>query len=155
MARRDALLRLHKSLTERRDDIRRKLAEELSNMRNFRRADSTGDAADAAFETGSDEMASQLAALDARELHQIDRAIARLKQGTYGLCEGCQAKIPVSRLNALPYTTLCIACQREMEQYPDWGSSDHGSWEKVADNSVPLEDQREVNLATLEMDLSK
>ena len=74
-----------------------------------------------AFESGSDEMASQLAELDSRELTQIERALTRLKQGTYGLCESCGGKIPVGRLNALPYTTLCIDCQREMERYPDRG----------------------------------
>src|SRR5262245_20478063 len=120
MARRDALLRLHKSLLGRRNDLRKKLAGELADLREFKAADSTGDSADAAFESGSDEMASQLAELDARELHQIDRALHRLKQGTYGVCEGCQVKIPVSRLNALPYTTFCIDCQREREKYPDW-----------------------------------
>src|SRR5262245_50189000 len=120
MARRDALLRLHQSLLARRSDLRKKLAGELAGLREFKAADSTGDSADVAFESGSDEMASQLAEFDARELHQIDRALVRLKQGTYGVCEGCQCKIPVSRLNALPYTTFCIECQREREKYPDW-----------------------------------
>src|SRR3954465_4620076 len=127
MARRDALLRLHKSLLARREHLRRKLAGELANLGYFKRADTTGDSVDVAFETGSDEMTSQLAELDARELHQIERALDRLKQGTYGVCEGgdedgdpCGTKIPVARLNALPYTTLCIDCQRQMERYPGW-----------------------------------
>ncbi len=155
MARQDALLRLHKSLLARRTDLRRKLSDELANMRNFKTADTTGDSADAAFETGSDEMASQLAELDARELGQIERALARLKQGIYGLCEGCQGKIPVGRLNALPYTTLCISCQREFERHPDWDvRRDSGNWEKVFDAETPIEDQREVDLSEIEMDLS-
>src|SRR5262245_10595896 len=157
MARRDALLRLHKSLLARRADLRKKLAGELADMRNFKSIDSTGDPADAAFESGSDEMASQLAELDARELAQIDRALVQLKQGTYGICEGCGGKIPVSRLNALPYTTFCIDCQREMERNPDeWEDRRAGAnWEKVYDAAAPLEEQRDVNLSDLEMDLSK
>src|SRR5437764_4212258 len=119
MARRDALLRLHKSLLARRGDLLKKLAGEWANLRGFG-TDNTGDSADVAFETGSDEMASQLAELDARELTQIDKAIDRLKQGAYGSCEACNCKIPIARLNALPYTTLCIKCQREMEAYPGW-----------------------------------
>jgi len=155
MARRDALLRLHKSLLARRDDLRAKLAGELAHLRDFKAADSTGDSADVAFETGSDEMASQLAELDARDLSQIERALARLKQGIYGLCEACQIKIPIARLNALPYTTLCIKCQREMEMYPDWGDRrGYGNWEKVFDAEAPLEEQREVDLSDIEMDLS-
>jgi len=155
VARRDALLRLHKSLLTRRTEIRKKLSDELDNLRNFKGGDATGDAADVAFEAGSDEMASQLAELDSRELSQIDRALARLKQGIYGVCEGCHDKIPVGRLNALPYTTLCIECQREMEQYPDRDGRYNGSWEKVYDATPPLEDQRDVDLSEIEIDLPK
>jgi DnaK suppressor protein len=155
MARRDALLRLHKSLRERRTDLLKKLTDDLNNLRNFQNGDGGGgDTADAAFESGSDEMHSHLAELDSRELTQIDRALTRLKQGTYGLCEICQSKIPVGRLNALPYTTLCIGCQRDLESHPGWEDSRHRSWENVFDAATPLEDQREVNLADLEIDLS-
>jgi DnaK suppressor protein len=154
MARSDALLRLHKSLLARRSDLRKKLADELDNLRNFGSSTTTGDSADVAFESGSDEMASHLAEIDARELTQIDRALVRLKQGTYGLCEVCQGRIPIGRLNALPYTTLCIECQREMERYPDAADRMHpGSWEKVYEAATPLEDQREVDLSDLEIDL--
>jgi DnaK suppressor protein len=154
MARRDALLRLHKSLLNRRADILQKLADELDSLRNLTDTDAIGDAADVAFEAGSDEMTSQLAELDSRELSKIDRALVRLKQGTYGLCESCSHKIPVGRLNALPYTTLCITCQRELEKYPDWSDRVHGNWEKVYDAATPLEDQREVNLSDIEIDMS-
>jgi DnaK suppressor protein len=156
MARRDALLRLHKSLLARRTDLNKKLAEDLNNLRNYTNTDSPGDSADAAFESGSDEMASQLAEIDARELSQIERAMVRLKQGTYGICEGCQDKIPVGRLNALPYTTVCIDCQREMEKYPSWDDRRHlGNWDNVFDAATPIEDQREVNFSEIEIDLSK
>ena len=153
MARRDALLRLHKSLQGRLTGLRRKLSDDLQSLRNQQSATSTGDAADAAFESGSDEMASQLAELDSREITQIERALARLRQGTYGLCESCSGKIPVGRLNALPYTTLCIECQREMERYPSsagWRNS--GNWENVLDASH-YEDHKEVDLSQLEIDL--
>jgi DnaK suppressor protein len=155
MARSDALLRLHKTLVARRTDLRRKLVGEIANLRNLKAADSTGDSADAAFESGSEEMASQLAELDARELSQIERALARLKQGTYGLCEVCAGKIPVGRLNALPYSTFCINCQRELEKDPNWSERQaDGNWEKVYDSPAPLEEQREVDLSDLEMDIS-
>jgi len=153
MARRDALLRLHKSLLNRRSEIRKKLAEELDGLRNLRGTDTCGDTADVAFESGSEEMASQLAELDARELQQIERALERLKKGTYGIWEGWGCKIPVGRLNALPYTTLCITCQREMEKYPEWSDRrSAGNWEHVYEADA-LEEQREVDLSELEIDL--
>lgn len=153
MARRDALLRLHKSLVARGAALRKTLAGELQDLR-FKTAE-TGDSADAAFDTGTEEIASQLAEIEARELSQIERALARIKQGTYGLCEHCQSKIPVARLNALPYSTTCVQCQREMESYPGWADRRGGSdWEKVSEVDAPIEEQREVDLSDIEMDLT-
>jgi DnaK suppressor protein len=154
MARKDALLRLHKSLVARRDELQRRLGGELKDLYGGSN-DKGGDSADMAFEAGNDEVASQLAQLESRELYQIERALQRLKQGTYGVCEGCAKKIPVARLDALPFSTTCVQCQREMEMYGSWN---HGSasanWDKVSDAHTPFEDQREVNLADLEIDLS-
>src|SRR5438132_12866654 len=155
MARRDALLRLHKTLLARATALRRVLAGELEDLGNSKARDSAGDTADAAFDSGNEEIASQLAELEARELRQIERALAKIKQGTYGQCEYCQAKIPVARLNALPYSTTCVECQREMETYPGWGNRLGGAdWEKVSDTESPIEEQREVDLTDLEMDVS-
>ena len=155
MARSDALLRLHKTLLARRADIIKKLKDDLANLRGSTGTNLGGDPADAAFGASGDEMASQLAELDSRELHQIERAVVRLKQGTYGLCEVCQEKIPIGRLNALPYTTMCIECQREMELYPDWDDSRRGaSWEKVYDTASALEEPREIDINDIEIDVS-
>lgn len=156
MARRDALLRLHHNLLARGAALRKALAGELEDLRTFHGTTSTtGDTADAAFGAGSEEIASQLAELEARELSQIERALARIKQGTYGNCEFCQTKIPVARLNALPYSTTCVKCQREMEISGDWDDRRRGAdWEKVSEAEAPLEDQRDVDLSDIEMDLS-
>src|SRR5205823_15035609 len=98
----------------------------------------SGDSADAAFDTGSEEIASQLLELEGKELLQIERALKRLRQGTYGVCEACSAKIPVVRLNALPYSTLCIKCQREAESDAGWlaGRQGDADWEKVTDHEA-------------------
>ena len=156
MARREALLRLHKSLTTRRSELRRRLGMELEDLGHTKHASASGDSADAAFDSSGEELASQLAELESRELQQIERAMKRLRQGTYGLCEVCDLKIPVERLNALPYSTLCIKCQREMEHDSGWLESRRGGadWEKVSDMRSPME-EREVDLADLEMDMSK
>lgn len=111
----------------------------------------TGDEADAAFEAGSDEMNSQLAALESRELAQIERALRRLKEGTYGRCEVCAGKIPVGRLNILPYTTVCVKCQRDLEQNGDWEPQEGGSWERVYESSSSMDDPH-VDLSQLELD---
>jgi RNA polymerase-binding transcription factor DksA len=50
------------------------------------------------------------------ELGQVNRALARLDAGEYGLCMECEEPIPEARLKALPYATLCIQCAEEAEQ---------------------------------------
>ncbi|HUG03424.1 MAG TPA: TraR/DksA family transcriptional regulator [Steroidobacteraceae bacterium] len=46
----------------------------------------------------------------AAELAQINRALAQLDQGTYGLCSQCGKPIDIRRLQALPYSDRCITC---------------------------------------------
>jgi len=155
MARRDALLRLHKSLMARRFELRKRLGMELEDLGHTKQSSTAGDSADAAFDSSGEELASQLAEIESREMQQIERALKRLKQGTYGLCEACNCKIPVIRLNALPFSTLCIKCQREMEHAGGWfDRRGAGDWDKVSDNDSGMED-REVNLSDLELDYSK
>ena len=112
MARQDALLRLHKSLLSRRGELRKRLGLELEELAHVKHSSASGDPADAAFDASGEEIASTLAELESRELAQIERALRRLKGGSYGKCEVCALTIPVARLNALPFSTLCVKCQR-------------------------------------------
>ncbi|MBT8198108.1 MAG: TraR/DksA C4-type zinc finger protein [Acidimicrobiia bacterium] len=43
-------------------------------------------------------------------LEKVDHALARVGDGTYGDCETCGKRIPMSRLDALPYATHCVDC---------------------------------------------
>ena len=153
MARSDALLRLHKSLVDRRDELNRRLGG-LKDL--LHSSGESGDSADQAFEASGEEVSSQLAQLESRELLQIERSLERLKRGIYGLCEVCQKKIPVSRLNALPFSTTCIECQREMEVSGDWNTNARAAdWEGVSDAEARMQEPREVDLAQLENEYSK
>lgn len=49
-------------------------------------------------------------------LSKIDRALEKLAQGTYGLCDRCGAAIGEARLEAAPYATLCMRCKRLEER---------------------------------------
>jgi DnaK suppressor protein len=44
-------------------------------------------------------------------IDQIDVAIAKIHEGTYGRCENCGTAIPKERLKALPYAALCVKCK--------------------------------------------
>jgi DnaK suppressor protein len=115
MARKDALLNLRAILVRRRDALRTALAGDLSLLKELR-SESPGDVIDAAYDSAQDEISSQLAEVESRELASIENALKRMKAGVYGLCEVCNCKIPMARLSALPYATMCISCQRELER---------------------------------------
>ena len=54
------------------------------------------------------------------KLMAIDEALQRIKDKTYGICEcgcdNCEGDIRVGRLQILPFTTLCVRCQEEIER---------------------------------------
>lgn len=49
-------------------------------------------------------------------LKKIDKALAKIEEGTYGICEKCDEEIGAKRLEARPVTDLCIRCKEEEEQ---------------------------------------
>lgn len=49
-------------------------------------------------------------------LEQIEAALERIEEGSYGRCDECGAKIPKARLNAIPYASWCVKCAEQMEQ---------------------------------------
>ena len=49
-------------------------------------------------------------------LAQVDAALERMNEGTYGVCQRCGQKIGEERLEAFPYVAYCITCQEIMER---------------------------------------
>jgi len=49
-------------------------------------------------------------------LRKIERALERIREGTFGICERCEEEISIKRLEARPVTTLCIRCKEEQEK---------------------------------------
>jgi DnaK suppressor protein len=50
------------------------------------------------------------------KIKQIDDALVRMDEGTYGVCESCGLEIAEERLEAMPFTRLCRDCQQDMER---------------------------------------
>ena len=115
MARKEAVSQLRQILIRRRDALRKALAGDLSSLKELRQQTS-GDMMDAAMDSAQDEISSQLAEVESRELTNIETALERMRKGDYGRCESCGGPIPLARLQALPYATTCIQCQREAEK---------------------------------------
>lgn len=147
MPRKDAILNMRKVLIMRRDALRKALAGDLSMLKELREQ-SVGDMVDAALDSAQDEISSQLAEVESRELARIEKALARMSEGSFGICEGCEQKIPMARLNALPYATYCINCQREMERTGELlgGSED---WSRLTDSHG---NDADVSFSDLEID---
>ena len=72
--------------------------------------------ADMSADTYERELAMNIVSNEQEVLYQIDEALKRIDEGTYGSCQQCAKPIALSRLRAVPYTSLCISCQRAKEQ---------------------------------------
>jgi RNA polymerase-binding protein DksA len=98
----DAIAYLH-------EDNPRNLEDELGEIAGRGSDNHLGDMASVTFDRELDEGLEEGAQ---QTLAQIDRAIARLDNGSYGTCERCGKEIPSERLHARPWATLCIDDQR-------------------------------------------
>jgi len=71
--------------------------------------------ADTATDTYDRELDYTLEENSEHVLTEIDAALRRIDDGSYGQCTSCGRQIPEERLEARPYATLCIDCQRQRE----------------------------------------
>ncbi|MHC4176843.1 MAG: TraR/DksA family transcriptional regulator [Planctomycetota bacterium] len=148
MSRKDAILNMRQVLVKRRDALRKALAGDLSLLRELK-AQASGDVVDAALDSVQDEISSQLAEVESRELARIEYALERMRNGHYGICEACGTNIPMARLNALPYATFCIKCQREAERQGATSPADV-DWSRLLDTPAP---DTELTINDIELDV--
>ena len=146
MARKDAILNMKEVLIKRRDALRKALAGDLSLLRELQQS---GDEVDAALDAAQDELSSKMAEVESRELAQIENALERIREGTYGLCEVTGKPIPMARLQALPYATLCIEAQREVERLKAEGVHPE-DWSRLIDIDTG---DREIDFSDIEADV--
>lgn len=70
-----------------------------------------GDLADQASGNNEVHIQLKLKQTDAKILQAIEDALARIEKGTYGVCRDCGEPIAEARLNAIPWTRVCIVCK--------------------------------------------
>ena len=131
MSRKESLNKLQNELVSRREAIRAALRGDLKALSELTLA--SGDLADFALDSAHEQVASQMAEVESKELAKIDEAIGRFKSGSFGECEGCTKPIPLARLEALPYATLCIKCQVKLEDsgFTDWSQLSEQAYDSV------------------------
>jgi DnaK suppressor protein len=72
--------------------------------------------ADAGSDAYDRDFALSLLSQEQDSLYEIDEALKRIENGTYGLCEMSGKSIPHARLEALPFTRYTVECQAELEK---------------------------------------
>jgi len=51
-----------------------------------------------------------------KTLKEVEAALTRMDQGTYGICESCEQPIPEARLRALPWARYCVKCTERLRR---------------------------------------
>src|ERR1700688_1504805 len=100
-------------------DMKAKLLDEIeSELRAERESnkDEGMDTYDLASEERDREISFILSDRERVKIKQIDDALARLEDGSYGVCESCRLEIGEERLEAMPFTRLCRDCQQDQER---------------------------------------
>jgi len=72
--------------------------------------------ADVATDTYDREFSLGLASNERTFIYELDDALKKIEDGTYGVCEDCKAPISKTRLKAVPYARLCVKCQEKKEK---------------------------------------
>jgi DnaK suppressor protein len=72
-----------------------------------------GDLADQASGNNEVHIQLKLKQTDAKILQAIEEALQRIEKGTYGICRDCGEPIAPARLNAIPWTRVCITCKEK------------------------------------------
>ena len=72
-----------------------------------------GDLADQASGNNEVHIQLKLKQTDAKILQSIEEALYRMEKGTYGTCRDCGEPIAPARLNAIPWTRVCITCKEK------------------------------------------
>src|ERR1700741_95852 len=101
---RDILLRRRQEIVENQKPLAASMVD--TNTRQ-------GDMADQASGNNEVHIHLKLKQTDAKILQAIDEALQRIEKGTFGICRDCGEPIAEARLNAIPWTRVCITCKEK------------------------------------------
>ncbi len=116
------LKKLRKKLIDDRERIANGLNSLEKGALNTSQRDSSGDLsgysfhmADVATDNFDREFNLDLASNEQKTLNDIDDALKKMDENTYGICEACNCKINIERLKIVPHARMCIKCKQEEE----------------------------------------
>jgi DnaK suppressor protein len=110
-------------------EIRKNVMREIQQDVKEGREGEAGDGRDT-YDIASDERDREINLLlgdrERKKLQLVDDALLRVEKGDYGLCDECEGEIAPGRLEAMPFSRLCVTCQSEYEQTQRTMHSDAG-----------------------------
>ena len=112
---RDELRRIQERLTKLERRLLGEMDEHLGNVHNTSSSDPT-ELLDMASEGEMDYMAAISAQTGSATIDEIELALKKLREGTYGTCEECGGEIKKRRLEVRPFATLCVRCKERQER---------------------------------------
>lgn len=102
---------------------REKLEKDIKHLEFKTREDSSGDLsthtyhiADVGTDNFDKDMNLGLCGTEQELLQEVDTALDRIKNGSYGRCEICKDDIPQKRLRVVPYAHFCLKCKEKIEE---------------------------------------
>ncbi len=104
----------HETLSEMKKQLLAEIQHDLKQGREASK-DEGMDTYDLASEERDREISFLLTDRDRGKLQAIEDALDRVDDGSYGICESCEAEIAEGRLVAMPFTRLCVQCQADRE----------------------------------------
>jgi DnaK suppressor protein len=109
------LKKARETLEEMRAQLLRNVQQDLDEVRDASK-DEGMDTYDLASDARDKEINLILGDRDREKVQAIVEALGRVDDGSYGICESCESDIAEARLQALPFTRLCVNCQAERER---------------------------------------
>lgn len=116
------LLRFKKLLLKRREELLDEISAIGRNTSSKSQRDAAGDLsgytyhmADLATDSFDRDLSFNRASTEQRIIYEIDEALKRIEDGSFGKCLRCDKKIKTKRLSIVPYAKFCISCQKDEE----------------------------------------
>ncbi len=103
-------------LEEKAKILERYLAKEETQQRLEEESKEPRDWEDIGQMTYTEELLDNLSQIEINTLKEIDLALKKIENGSYGICENCGVEIPFERLCAIPWTRYCAGCAEEAEK---------------------------------------
>ncbi len=108
--------KIEEILNKMRSELFDEIKETLKSESDTTTKDNVGDIYDLASDERDRELNLLISDRDREKIAEIDEALKRIEDGSYGICEECETDIPKKRLLIMPFARLCVNCKSELEK---------------------------------------